>query len=86
MQAVEQEAAMYLGWYDPDRKKTPQRKLEEAADRYREKWGREPLIALVNAADAVDVPGLQVRVVGHVAPNTFFVGEDEESVEEREAA
>lgn len=69
---------MYLGWYDPDRKKSPERKLSEAIERYRRKWGRDPQVALVNAADATHYPGLVVRVVGHVAPNTFFVGEDVE--------
>jgi hypothetical protein len=70
---------MYLGWYDPDRKKTTERKLSDAIERYRRKWGRDPQIALVNAADATHYPGLDIRVVGHVAPNTFFVGEDLEA-------
>lgn len=69
---------MYLGWYDPDRKKTPERKLSEAIERYRRKWGRDPRVALVNALDATHYPGLEVRVVSHVAPNTFFVGEEVE--------
>lgn len=69
---------MYLGWYDPDRKKSAERKLSDAIERYRRKWGRDPQIALVNMADATHYPGLEVRVVGHVAPNTFFVGEEAE--------
>jgi hypothetical protein len=76
----EKEGRMYLGWYDPDKKKTAAVKLAEAAARYREKWGRQPAVALVNAQDAVTLPGserIEVRVVGHVAPNTFFVGEDD---------
>jgi hypothetical protein len=70
---------MYLGWYDSDRKKTTERKLSDAIERYRRKWGRDPRIALVNAADATHYPGLEVRVVSHVAPNTFFVGEELEN-------
>ena len=70
---------MYLGWYDSDRKKTTERKLSDAIERYRRKWGRDPQVALVNAADATHYPGLEVRVVSHVAPNTFFVGEELES-------
>jgi hypothetical protein len=77
---------MYLGWYDPDKKKTAAAKLSEAAARYREKWGRKPRVALVNANDVVTFPGIEVRVVAHVAPNTFFVGEDDAPVEEPLAA
>lgn len=77
---------MYLGWYDPDKKKTAEAKLTEAVARYREKWGRKPRVALVNARDAVTLPGLEVRVVGHVAPNTFFVGEDDAPAAEPLAA
>lgn len=71
---------MYLGWYDPDKKKKPAAKIAEAVERYEEKWGRRPSVVLVNAADLVDYPGIEVRPVAHVAPNTFFVGEDEELV------
>ena len=77
---------MYLGWFDPDKKKPSARKLEEAIERYHEKWGRKPRVALVNANDAVELPGIKVRVAAHVAPNTFFVGEDEQPVEDALAA
>jgi hypothetical protein len=68
---------MYLGWYDPDKKKPAARKLADAIARYEQKWGRKPAVALVNAADAIETDDLEIRVVPHVAPNTFFVGEDE---------
>ncbi len=68
---------MFLGWYDPDKKKSPQQKLLDAIKRYQEKWGRSPSVALVNAADAIEAPGIEVRVATHVAPNTFYVGDDE---------
>jgi hypothetical protein len=68
---------MYLGWYDPDKKKKSGRKLAEAVERYQEKYGKAPAVVLVNASDAQEYPGVEVRVVAHVAPNTFFVGEDE---------
>jgi hypothetical protein len=74
------EAQMYLGWYDPDKKKKTARKLAEAVERYTEKYGKSPAVVLVNEADAMDYPDIEVRVVGHVAPNTFFVGEDEPEV------
>ena len=68
---------MYLGWTDPSKHRTPAQKITDAAARYRRKWGREPVVALVNPADACEVEGIEVRVVSHVAPNTFMVGEDE---------
>ncbi len=78
---------MYLGWYDPDKKKDTGRKLADAIYRYERKWGRKPSVALMNAGDAsqlTDDSGVEVRVAPHVAPNTFFVGDDE--VEEAELA
>jgi hypothetical protein len=80
---------MYLGWYDPDKKKKPARKLADAMARYERKWGRTPSVALLNAADATelpDEPGLEVRVAHHVAPNTYFVGDDEPEETELAAA
>jgi hypothetical protein len=71
---------MYLGWYDPDKKKKARDKLADAVERYERKWGRRPAVALVNSVDAPsasEFPSLEVRVAAHVAPNTFFVGEDE---------
>jgi hypothetical protein len=59
---------MYLGWYDPDKKKKSSTKLKEAVARYQEKYGKTPAVVLLNAADAQDYPGVEVRVVGHVAP------------------
>lgn len=70
---------MYLGWYDPDKKRTDDQKLQDACERYRRKWGREPRTALVNVASTV-TPNLFVEIhrVGHVAPNVFFVGDETE--------
>jgi hypothetical protein len=33
---------MFLGWYDPDRKKSARLKLAQAIDRYVEKFGETP--------------------------------------------
>lgn len=68
----------YLGWYDPDKKKPAQKKLEDAIARYRSKWGRAPAMALVNhAAGPLEVTGVEIRYVGHVPTSAFFVGEEE---------
>lgn len=70
---------MYLGWYDPDKRKTAAQKIATAATRYRQKWGRVALVAIVNPADLVAVEGLDVRASCGVPPSTFFVGEEEEA-------
>jgi hypothetical protein len=80
---------MFLGWYDPDKKKATGRKLADAIYRYERKWGRKPSVALVNASDVehlTDDTGVEVRVAPHVAPNTFFVGDDEPEESELAAA
>ncbi len=82
---------MYLGWYDPDKKKAPVRKLEDAVARYERKWGRSPSVALMNAGDVARLPDettvdVEVRVAPHVAPNTVFVGDDDPPENELAAA
>ena len=80
---------MFLGWYDPDKKKATGRKLADAIYRYERKWGRKPSVALVNASDVehlTEDTGVEVRVAPHVAPNTFFVGDDEPEESELAAA
>ena len=72
---------MYLGWYDPDKKKAAGRKLADAIARYERKWGKAPKVALMNAGDVTQLTedtGVEVRAAAHVAPNTFFVGDDDD--------
>lgn len=76
------ETPLFTGWYDPEKKKSSSRKLDDAIARYREKWGEEPQIALVNAADfdgLQERDDIEIRIAGNVAPSTFFVGVDEDS-------
>ena len=80
---------MYLGWYDPDKKKAAGHKLADAIYRYERKWGRKPSVALMNAADISQLTediGVEIRTAAHVAPNTFFVGDDEPEEPELAAA
>jgi hypothetical protein len=95
-----QEVAMYLGWYDPDRKKPARAKLADAIERYEEKFGRKPRFCLTSAQDAADLaepsrkfPGelpVAVQARGYIARWTYYIGEDAgepaESAEERAAA
>lgn len=75
---------MFLGWYDPDKKRTVREKVDDAIDRYRDKFNREPVAALMNPADAEamltdgyeNVIDIQGR---HFIPrSTFYVGIEEQ--------
>jgi hypothetical protein len=83
---------MYLGWYDPDKKKAARDKLAEAIERYVEKFGSAPETCLTNDAEAAELaadkraPKLPVRGVPHVPRHTFYIGVDDEPVAMLEAA
>lgn len=68
---------MFLGWYDADKKFPIERKLAEAIARYTEKFGSEPVLALVNPDEAKALEGktdFPFRAVAFLAHNTFYVG------------
>jgi hypothetical protein len=71
---------MFLGWQDNDRKKSPERKLTEALERYREKFGEEPEAVLANVEEApaleklAEKQQLQLRAVTFVPRSTYYVG------------
>lgn len=77
---------MYLGWYDPDRKKHARLKLAAAIERYEEKFGRTPSCCLTSPQDAADLaetsrkfpgePPLQVVARPYIARWTFYIGEE----------
>lgn len=76
---------MFLGWYDPDRKKPPHAKLAAAIARYQEKFGHTPRFCLTSAQDAAELAkpsplypdGLPLAVEprAYVGRSTFYVGE-----------
>jgi hypothetical protein len=68
---------MFLMWYDNDRKKQSSAKIEEAIERFVEKYGRQPSIVLVNPGEPVDAAPLPVVARPTVAKNYFWVGDDE---------
>jgi hypothetical protein len=90
------EVAMYLGWYDPDRKKPARAKLAEAIERYEEKFGRTPRFCLTSPQDAVDLaepsrkfpdaPPVSIQARGYIARWTFYIGEEAAEPAERAAA
>ena len=71
---------MFLGWYDPDKKKPAREKLAEAVERYAEKFGAAPETCLTSVADAEELgadkkaPSLPVRGVNYIPRWTFYVG------------
>lgn len=79
------DAAMFLGWYDPDRKRPARAKLADAIARYEEKFGRTPTLCLtsITEKELLDQPTLQhsgdlpliVESRGFIARWTFYVGE-----------
>ncbi len=75
---------MFLGWYDPDKKKPARRKLAEAIERYVEKFGAAPTACLTSPAEAAElagdakVPDLPIRAAAYVPRWTFYVGVDQE--------
>jgi hypothetical protein len=82
---VEEVRLMFLGWYDPDKKKTADKKLMDACARYEEKFGRVPLFCLTSPDDAKALGatfslglgrevGVQAR--SYIAKDTFYIGED----------
>ena len=77
---------MYLGWYDPEKKKAARLKLEEAIERYVEKFGLPPLACLTNEAEAAELaadpkaPDLPTRGVSFIPRHTFYVGFEDEPV------
>jgi hypothetical protein len=65
---------VFLGWQDTTPRKAPDLKIAEGAARYAEKFGLPATLCLLNQADATTIEGLEVRVVGYVQPNSFWIG------------
>ena len=80
---------MFLGWYDPDRKKPARLKLAQAIERYVEKFGGAPELVLTNPADAAELrtptkahpgePPLPVQEAAYIPRWTFYVGCQDEA-------
>lgn len=65
---------LYLGWHDDTPKRTPARRIADAAAAYVRRFGRPPTIALVNEAQVCEVPGLTVQVASYIRLNIVWVG------------
>src|SRR5690242_15118304 len=65
---------MYLVWYDDSPKKSVQEKIDEAIDRFQDRFGFAPDQCLVSDGLDVQHPHLTVRPVRYVRPHYFQVG------------
>lgn len=67
----------FMGWYDPDRKRSVPQKIAAAAARFAEKFGWPATVCLCSLADAEqagETDGLIVEASGYVARHTFYLG------------
>ncbi len=65
---------MFLGWYDPDKKKPAREKLAEAIERHVEKFGAQPELCLTNAAEAAELAGEAVEEANREAREAASAG------------
>lgn len=83
---------MFLGWYDPDKKKPARSKVSDAVERYVEKFGDQPVACLTSMIDAEELTGesqaleLFVRGVHYIPRHTFYVGVEDAPMELQVAA
>ncbi len=76
---------MFLGWYDPDKKRPARLKLLEAVERYTEKFGLAPVTCLTSSSEAEELAnagptalaGLDIRGVSYIPRYTFYIGADD---------
>lgn len=71
---------MYLMWYDDSKQDTP-RKLAAACQAYTQRFGAAPTVALVAPMPVLPQapPGVTVRAMATVRPDTFWIGREEQS-------
>jgi hypothetical protein len=67
----------YLAWFDDDRRKSSDLKIQEAVAAYERRFRRHPNIVLINEQDRTDSAAVQLRPLGYIRPSTFYVGFEE---------
>lgn len=69
---------VFLGWYDPDKKRKAAVKLADACDRFAEKFDRQPNICLVGPEYAEELGpescGCRVEARTYLARHIIYVG------------
>ncbi len=76
----------YLAWYDDDKKKAAAKKIDEAYERFIERYGLEPNICLVNEEEEIRHDKLIIKQVHRVAKNTYWIGHEDALEMEEPAA
>ena len=67
-----------LLWFDPDKHRGPEVKLDEAAERYLERFGSPANLCHVNSAEVFAHPSIRVVPDPAVLKGHFWLGRDEE--------
>lgn len=68
----------YLAWFDDDRKKSTDLKIQEAVAAYERRFRRPPNVVLINEQDRTDgVAAVRLRPLTYIRPSTFYVGLEE---------
>ena len=68
-----------LLWYDADKKRPAREKIDEAVERYAEKFGAVPDTCYVHPNSPVEHPQLRILQNPLVLPNHFLVGVEHEA-------
>ncbi len=66
-----------LLWYDADAKRPTSQKIEDAARRYQERFGRAPNCCHLHPAETVDRADLHIVADAKILPHHYWVGVDE---------
>ena len=78
---------MFLGWYDPDKKKPAREKVADAVERYRERFGGDPTTCMTGTIDAAELDrdaaafDLIIAERSFIPRFTFYVGIEEPAAE-----
>ena len=65
----------YLVWFDDDRKKATESKLQEAMAAYERRFHKHPNVILINEQDRIEsATGVRLRPLSYIQPSNFYVG------------
>lgn len=68
----------YLVWFDDDRKKSTEFKLQEAVEAYERRFHKHPNVILVSEQDRFEATSpVRLRPRSYIRPSNFYVGFEE---------
>lgn len=69
-------------WFDDNRERTLEAKIDKAARHYEAKYGIHPTLCYVHPSMLVDksvnIPGIDVKETNRVLPHHFWLGKSED--------